>query len=599
MRFILVFSFVIFNFSVFSQWQNLGDPAFSAGQVQYTSVAVEGANTYVAYRDMATMNKCSVMKFDGSVWSYVGAAGISAGGALYTSLAIDNGFPFVAYVDGMAVNRVTVKAFDGTNWVNVGTQGFTGDNTSFVNLEFDGSTPYVAYQDGSNGNKVSVMRFNSVSWEQVGTAGFSADIATNISFTIMSGTPYVAFKDADASDELSVMYFDGASWQYLGSQGITSGGVGKISASNDGTSVFVAFEDPTNADKITVMKYNGTWQLVGDEGFSPGAADFIDLEFLGGEPYVAYQDASYGFRANVMRFDGTDWVEFGNPGFTPSQAAHISLDFKDGYPLISYQDYDGGTYKASVMIYEPCFDADMPTLSLSETTICKNMPLTLSVTSGNLNSANHWAVYTGGCGTTLVGTFTGANAILFPQGNTTYFVRGEPHCINPLPCSSIAVTVTPIDSSVMVTAFEMTAVSSTASNYEWLNCNMGYSVIPSENNQTFTPANDGNYALKISENGCIDTSSCYTFSSVNLDENDLVFEMFPNPSNNFVTIEFETVVNFDEIIVTDFTGKTIISESISGTSKINLDFTSFERGIYFVRLKNESYLSLPQKLIIQ
>lgn len=599
MRFLCIpffLAFELYSAHLNAQWQQVGAPAFSAGQAQYTSLATDAGTPYVAYRDLANANKCTVMKYNGTSWVSVGSPGISGGGALYTSLAIDNGFPFVAYVDGSAVNRVTVKAFNGTSWLTIGATGFSGDNTSFVNLKFDGSTPYVAYQDGSNGNKASVMKFDGLNWIQVGSAGFSAGSATEISLTLMGGVPYVSFKDASASNELSVMYFDGSNWQYLGSAGITAGGVGKTSIAHNGTSVFVAFEDAANADKLTVMTYNSSWQVVGNAGFTAGAADYPDLEFLGTDPYVVYQDQSYGFRANVMWFDGSTWLEIGIPGFTPSQALYTSLAFDGGYPIIAFQDYNGGTYKASVMKYDPCFDADTPTLSLSQSTICKNMPLTLSITSGSLNSADYWSVYTGGCGGTPVGSFSGSSAILLPQGNTTYFVRGEPHCITSLPCASIPVTVIPIDSSVTVSGGTMTAVSSGGS-YEWLNCNAGYNAIPGQTGQSFTIPANGSYALKISENGCVDTSACYTFTSAGTPDPEApALLLYPNPAHDFITVQFPIHPDGATLHVMDLSGRELYMCNLVNSFSTALDLTSYPAGIYQIQVRNETF-SLNQSFI--
>lgn len=581
-----------------AQWQDYGSPAFSAGQVQYVSLATNLGTPYVAYRDQANLNKCTVMKHNGTSWVNVGTPGFSGGGALYTSLAIENGFPFVAYVDGSAVNRVTVKAFDGTNWLTIGTTGFSGDNTSFVNLAFESSEPYVAYQDGSNGNKISVMKYDGANWVQIGAAGFSAGVASEISLTFLGPTPYVSFKDGNASDELSVMYFDGTNWQYVGSPGITSGGVGKTSLSHDGTDIHVAFQDVANGNKVTVMKYNGSWQLVGAAAFSSGAVNYIDLEFLGTDPYIAYQDAANGFRATVKTFDGTNWVDFGLPGFTTSQALFTSLAFDGGYPMVAFQDYAGGAYKASVMKYEPCFDADMPTLSLSQTTICKNVPLTLSITSGNLNSADYWSVYTGGCGSTLVGSFAGSSAILLPQGNTTYFVRGEPACGSPLSCTNISVTVIPVDSSVTVSGGTLTAVSS-GGTYEWLDCNNGYAPIAGETNQSFTVSANGSYAMKISENGCVDTSSCYTFTSAEISESlTSLFDVYPNPANDELVVQFNIFAGNGYLVLTDLHGRKLLSEPVSGNISKTLDISQFANGIYQLSLINGEQIT-PYKIVIQ
>jgi len=597
MKKIILFLFVFSVFFTNAQWANIGSPAFSAGQVQYTSLGIYAGVPYVAYRDLANSNKCSVMKFDGTTWVNVGPAGFSAGGALYTSLAIDNGFVHVAYVDGSSSNRVTVKAFNGVSWITIGVVGFSGINTSYVNLEFDGATPYVAYQDGSNSNRLSVMKFDGANWIQVGIPGFSADVASEISLTIMGSVPYVSFKDLNAANKLSVMYFDGANWQYVGTQAVTSGGVGKTSISNDGTTIFVAYQDNAMGDKITVMTYNGTWSVVGTAGFTPGTADYLDLEMLGSDPYVSYQDASYGFRANVMWFDGTDWLEIGIPGFTPSQVLYTSLAFDGGLPVVAFQDYDGGTFKASVMKYEPCFDAGLPTLNLDQTTICKNMPLTLSITSGNLNSADYWSVYSGGCGGTLIGSFSGTSAVLFPQGNTTFYVRGEPACITPVSCATIAVTVIPIDSSVTVSGATLSAVSS-GGTYQWLNCATGYSAIPGATNQSFTAAANGSYALLISENGCTDTSSCYTFSDVGFDNlSETTIDIYPNPATGFVTINLGTAQS-GALQIMDLQGKILDSVQFENSSLINFDLAKYSRGIYVITIETRDS-KIAQRIIIE
>ena len=67
------------------------------------------------------------MKFNGTNWVNVGNEGFSAGEADYTSLAFNssNGVPFIAYSDYVNSQKATVMKFDGTNWVNVGNAGFS------------------------------------------------------------------------------------------------------------------------------------------------------------------------------------------------------------------------------------------------------------------------------------------------------------------------------------------------------------------------------------------------------------------------------------------------------------------------------------------
>lgn len=54
--------------------------------------------------------------------------------------------------------------------------------------------------------------------------------------------------------------------------------------------------------------------------------------------------------------------------------------------------------------------------------------------------------------------------------------------------------------------------------YQWLDCDNNYAPIAGETNQTFTPANTGNYAVEVTLNGCSDTSSCALVDYAGIDE---------------------------------------------------------------------------------
>jgi hypothetical protein len=63
--------------------------------------------------DKGNSYKATVMKFDGSNWVNVGNAGFSAGDAWYTSLAFNqSGQPYVAYKDNWNIGKATVMKFD-------------------------------------------------------------------------------------------------------------------------------------------------------------------------------------------------------------------------------------------------------------------------------------------------------------------------------------------------------------------------------------------------------------------------------------------------------------------------------------------------------
>ncbi|MEP5502942.1 MAG: hypothetical protein ABJP80_12445, partial [Algibacter sp.] len=95
----------------------------------------------------------------------------------------------------------------------------------------------------------------------------------------------------------------------------------------------------------------------------------------------------------------------------------------------------------------PCTDPTIPTITSTPTTVCEGSSTTLNI-SGTLNDATQWAIYSGTCGGTLVGTATGASPsiVVTPSaGSTTYFVRGEGGCVTSGSCGSTSITTTALD----------------------------------------------------------------------------------------------------------------------------------------------------------
>ena len=86
----------------------------------------------------------------------------------------------------------------------------------------------------------------------------------------------------------------------------------------------------------------------------------------------------------------------------------------------------------------PCTDPVISQVTKSGDACQAGKPVTLTVV-GDLNDALNWYWYTGSCGQTPAGT--GASITVTPAMTTTYYVRGEPACFDPLPCVSITVNV--------------------------------------------------------------------------------------------------------------------------------------------------------------
>lgn len=68
-----------------------------------------------------------------------------------------------------------------------------------------------------------------------------------------------------------------------------------------------------------------------------------------------------------------------------------------------------------------------------------------------------------------------------------------------------------------------------------------------------------------------------------------IVKLIPNPIHDKATLLFDEKIHIQEIIIYDFLGKTINRfEANSNKREIQIDFTSYSKGIYFIRIKSET-----------
>ena len=159
------------------------------------------------FEDWGNSHKATVMKFEGSNWVNVGNAGFSAGQALFTNIAFSqSGQLFVAYEDYAYYEKATVMKFDGINWVNVGNAGFSASWANFTSLAISASgVPYVAYSDYGNSDKATVMKYDSV------FMGINDIRGSQVSIYPNPTTDYIIIETSEipANSFLSIMNFCG------------------------------------------------------------------------------------------------------------------------------------------------------------------------------------------------------------------------------------------------------------------------------------------------------------------------------------------------------------------------------------------------------
>lgn len=131
---------------------------------------------------------------------------------------------------------------------------------------------------------------------------------------------------------------------------------------------------------------------------------------------------------------------------------------------------------------------------------------------------------------------------------------------------NINLTVTEVDTAVSQSGQVLTASAIGAGvTYQWINCANG-NPVNGATLKIFEPANTGNYAVVVTNDGCSDTSACTNVIVVGisvLEQNDL--KVYPNPTTGQITISMESVNVSSTLRLYDLRGQLVQQKVLSKT----------------------------------
>ena len=176
---------------------------------------------------------------------------------------------------------------------------------------------------------------------------------------------------------------------------------------------------------------------------------------------------------------------------------------------------------------------------------------------------------------------------------------GCPHTI-----TTILTVNTANAGTISVSGITMTS-SVTGVSYKWVDCDNNYSFLLKDTLQSYTPPRNGNYSCWITTlAGCSDTAApCVSIESVSLEEYVVTssdISIFPNPANDFVTIDILNQNDDEDIEIRlfDTKGKLVHSRNVSSkNNKVTFDVSKLAQGVYTVTVFNE-FFSTSKKVII-
>jgi len=169
-------------------------------------------------------------------------------------------------------------------------------------------------------------------------------------------------------------------------------------------------------------------------------------------------------------------------------------------------------------------------------------------------------------------------------------------------CDSLVTLNLTINSVSDVTTFvpgHTIQANNASATYLWLNCDNSFSPISGETNPTYTAATNGNYAVEISELGCVDTSACSAITTVGLFkthfENALL--IYPNPTESNFSIDLGGKYNNVKVSMTNLQGKLIYSKTYNEGQLMDLKLSE-PAGVYLLTIEsgeNKTIIRLVKK----
>jgi hypothetical protein len=125
--------------------------------------------------------------------------------------------------------------------------------------------------------------------------------------------------------------------------------------------------------------------------------------------------------------------------------------------------------------------------------------------------------------------------------------------------------------------------------FQWIDCDNLNALIPNETNPTFSPVENGNYAVITTNNGCVDTSNCVNFlitEASGFNTSDAI-KVYPNPAIDHITIKINSNSLRSDFRITDVAGRFVMKGELSSENSI-INISELKMGIYYIKIGNQN-----------
>lgn len=167
-------------------------------------------------------------------------------------------------------------------------------------------------------------------------------------------------------------------------------------------------------------------------------------------------------------------------------------------------------------------------------------------------------------------------------------------------CDSVVITIktyTGVKASIVAETNILKAYP-LGMDYQWLNCSDNLKEVIGATNQIYNVLKDGNYAVSVSNQNCIDTSACESIVYVGLVNNNFLggIELYPNPTDGKLLIAFGKTHDNISIKVVNALGSVVHEQVYKDNKSFTIDISKLPSGVYLITL-SENEKSVTYKIL--
>ena len=134
---------------------------------------------------------------------------------------------------------------------------------------------------------------------------------------------------------------------------------------------------------------------------------------------------------------------------------------------------------------------------------------------------------------------------------------------------------------------DLLTAQATNATYQWLDCDNEKALIAGETNQSYRPDKTGNYAVEVTQNGCVEISACYLINPVGFMESGVEqsIKVYPNPNDGKFTIDMGFAVPKLDVTISNIYGQVIQKLNFRNQQVLDIELLE-DKGIYFITLNS-------------